>query len=144
MQAGTYRVSSPFGMRSDGMHRGIDIASVVPGRSYLGAPIFAAEDATVVEARGALEPGQPGWVNGFGGWLWLRHRIGGATVDTIYGHVYPANIYVKAGQQVKAGQHIADVGGNGGVPPHLHFEVWTAPGRVGGTAVDPLPWLVVG
>src|SRR5699024_2114737 len=25
--------------------------------------------------------------------------------------------------------------------PHLHFEVWTSPGRTGGTAIDPEAWL---
>lgn len=137
VQAGTFRITSGFGPRSDGMHRGIDFASIVPGKNYAGADIYAMEDAVVVEGSERLN------VSGFGGWVWLRHVIGGQTVDTIYGHMYQRDILVKKGDKVQRGHLIAKVGGNGGVPPHLHAEVWIggAAPRVTGAAVDLAGWL---
>lgn len=79
---------------------------------------------------------------GFGNWVWLRHVVAGRTVDTIYGHMYRHKIHVKKGDVVRRGDKIAEVGNNGqSSGAHLHFEVWTSPGRVGGVAVDPAPWL---
>ena len=119
------------------MHRGIDFASATPGRDYSGAKIFAMADGVVIEGRERQN------VSGFGGWVWLRHSIAGQVVDTIYGHMYQNKIHVTKGDRVTRGQHIADVGDNGDVDgAHLHAEVWTTPGRVGGTAVDPTPWLI--
>lgn len=134
IKAGTFRISSGFGMRGGTEHRGLDIFSVVPGQSYDGADIYAAEDGVVIEARSG--------VSEFGCWIWLRHAIEGKTVDTIYGHMYPDDLLVTKGQRVKRGQLIAYVGNNGqSSGPHLHFEVWTSPGRVGGKAIDPAPLL---
>jgi uncharacterized protein YgiM (DUF1202 family) len=54
--------------------------------------------------------------------------------------MWNARKYVKAGQTVKAGQHIADVGANGiATGPHLHLEVWL--GGYGKTSTDPLVYL---
>ena len=109
------------------MHRGVDFAAP------LGTPIYAAADGMVVESRSG--------VSGFGCWVWIRHTINGARVDTIYGHMHEDGLLVKAGQVVKRGQFIARVGNNGqSTGPHLHFEVYLAPGRIGGTAVDPMSW----
>jgi murein DD-endopeptidase MepM/ murein hydrolase activator NlpD len=45
---------------------------------------------------------------------------------------------VAKGQQVKAGQKIAEVGNRGhSTGPHLHIEVTTA----AGTKINPKPWL---
>lgn len=123
------------------MHRGIDFASITPGKSYAGADILAAHDGVVVEARGAAKQGDPGWVNGFGSWVWLRHLIDGQRVDTIYGHMPYTSFAVKSGDTVTAGQKLAEVGSEGDSSgPHLHFEVWPG-GRLGGVAVDPEFWL---
>lgn len=112
------------------MHRGIDYG--VP----LGSPLYAMEDGVVVEGSERQN------VGGFGGWLWTRHQINGQVVETIIGHMYQRDIYVKKGDRVKRGQLVALSGNNGdSTGPHAHVEVWTAPGRVGGTAVDPAPWL---
>lgn len=124
---GTYRISSGFGLRGGVPHRGIDYAAP------LGTPILAAADGTVVEARSM--------VSGFGCWVWLQHLIGGQRVDSIYGHMFEADLMVKAGQAVTAGQQIARVGNNGeSSGPHLHMEVWPG-GRLGGVAVNPAEWL---
>lgn len=95
------------------------------------------EDGQVVEGSERAQ------VSGFGCWVWLRHVVAGQVVDTIYGHMYQRDILVKKGDRVKRGQLIAKVGGNGGVPPHLHAELWVggkAP-RLTGQAVDLALWL---
>jgi hypothetical protein len=61
----------------------------------------------------------------------------------VYGHIIPE---VRKGQRVEAGQRIArinpDQNTNGGVAPHLHFEVhryvWVPPGT---DRLDPAGWL---
>ena len=128
---GVWSVSSGYGMRWGSMHAGLDFAAP------LGTPIYAVADGTVIQ--GADRP--PGAVSGFGNWVWIDHQstLG---VDTIYGHMRLATILVKHGDRVKAGDKIAEVGSEGGsTGPHLHFEVWGSPGRVGGKHMDPAPWL---
>ena len=112
--------SSCFCMRWGVMHDGIDLA----GR--LGSPIVAVGDGVVVEA---------GFAGGFGRWVAIRHANGDYS---IYGHMY--RYYVKVGEHVRAGQHIADIGSNGrSTGPHLHFGV--ARGSATGPFLDPVPWL---
>lgn len=123
----TCRLTSGFGMRAGVLHRGMDFAAA------LGTPIYAVADGTVVESRSG--------VSGFGCWVWIRHTINGERVDSISGHMYPADLLVTAGETVRRGQLIARVGNNGqSTGPHCHFEVW-AGGRLGGSTVDPAPWL---
>lgn len=134
MAEGTYRLSSPFGPRGGGMHKGVDFGSTA------GAAIYAAADG-VVSAAGSA--------SGFGQWIVIDHNIDGAVWSTVYGHMFPEGVLVKAGDTVSAGQHIADVGYNGEVDPpgpggaHLHFETWSG-GHDSGTAVDPQPWIDAG
>ena len=112
------------------MHLGIDYA--VP----VGTPIYAPADGVVVEGRERTRP-----VDGFGSWIWLdcQESIG---LDLIFGHVVGARTVVKAGDRVKAGDLIGHTGNEGdSTGPHLHFETWTAPGRIGGKAVDPAPYI---
>lgn len=95
-------------------------------------------------------PGGDGGVRGGGHWVWGPDPAGWVVVDhpteagsgaTVYGHVVRE---VAVGDRVVAGQRIAhvnpDSGTNGGVAPHMHFEVhpwaWQA-----GSQIDPLPWL---
>lgn len=128
---GSWRVSSGYGSRWGSMHAGLDFAAP------LGTPIYAVADATVVQGKERA----PGSVSGFGNWVWLdaQKALG---KDFIYGHMRWADIYVKRGDRVKAGQLIARVGSEGGsTGPHLHFEVWGSPGRLGGAHEDPALWL---
>jgi murein DD-endopeptidase MepM/ murein hydrolase activator NlpD len=112
--------SSCFCMRWGVMHDGIDLAGP------LGSPIVAVGDGVVVEAGPAA---------GFGLWVAIRHANGDYS---IYGHMY--HYYVKVGQHVRAGQHIADIGANGhSTGPHLHFGVSHASPT--GPFIDPVPWL---
>lgn len=113
-------------------HRGIDIAQAIK------TPIFAFADGVVVAA---------GPASGFGQWIVIDHKIDGKLYSTVYGHMFPEDIFVKTGDTVKAGKHIADQGYNGEVIPagpggsHVHFEVWEGGRLGGGHDVNPRPWL---
>jgi murein DD-endopeptidase MepM/ murein hydrolase activator NlpD len=107
-------VSSSFGRRWLGWHRGVDIAAVQ------GAPIQAAA-AGVVVASG-IEPR-------YGRVVKIEHDHGFLTV---YAHNL-ANT-VEVGQRVAAGQEIGNVGQTGRASgAHLHFEI-----RHEGRVVNPL------
>lgn len=129
MKQGTYTVSSGYGPRWGNFHAGLDFAAPI------GTPIYAVADGVVVEGRERYN------VAGFGSWIWLdcQDSVG---KDFIYGHVKHDGIMVKAGDRVRAGQQIGVVGNEGqSTGPHLHFEVWGAPGRLGGAHQDPAPYL---
>lgn len=129
MKQGTYQVSSGYGPRWGTFHAGLDFAAPI------GTPIYAAADGVVVEGRERYN------VAGFGSWIWLdcQDSVG---KDFIYGHVKHSGILVKAGDRVRAGQKIGVVGNEGeSTGPHLHFEVWGSPGRLGGAHQDPAPYL---
>lgn len=108
-------ISSTWG---DGRnHKGIDITG------DHGTPIFASCDGTVAFA---------GWSGEYGYLIVINHRGG---YQTAYAHM--SSIYVKAGQTVKSGDVIAGCGQTGiATGDHIHFEV-----RIGGTAVNPAPYL---
>ncbi|MEV0297067.1 peptidoglycan DD-metalloendopeptidase family protein [Nocardia sp. NPDC050710] len=133
MKTGTYRITSGFGPREGGeFHRGVDMGADA------GTPIYAAADG-VVAAAGAAD--------GFGAWIVLDHNIDGEAMSTVYGHMFPNDITVSAGEHVSAGQQIALVGYNGQTVPagpggaHLHFETWSGTRLGGGQAQDPAAWL---
>lgn len=131
MKAGTFTKSSGFGPRWGTHHAGTDYAAPI------GTPIYAAADGIVVEGRDRAQ----GSVSGFGSWIWIDAQ-NSCGKDLIYGHVQHAGILVKRGDRVRAGQQIGVVGNEGqSTGPHLHFEVWTSPGRLGGKAINPDAWL---
>ncbi|WIM73429.1 M23 family metallopeptidase [Corynebacterium suedekumii] len=77
---------------------------------------------------------------GYGGLVVIEDRIAGRTVATAYAHSWQHGIHVSVGDQVQAGQHIADVGSSGmSTGPHLHFEV--RDGGTNGEYIDPAAWL---
>ncbi len=111
------RVTSPFGMRSMGDHRGIDYG--VP----VGTPVVAAHSGTIVEVRES---------SSYGNMIRIRGDDG---MDTLYAHL--STFGVQQGQQVIAGQQIALSGNTGrSTGPHLHFEVIR-----NGNKIDPAPLL---
>ena len=104
-------ITSRFGLRHDpidgGMrhHNGVDIA--VP----TGTKVKAIAAGRVVEsaARG-----------GYGNLVSIQHAGG---MLSLYGH--NAQLEVKVGDQVEAGQTVALSGSTGrSTGPHLHFELW--------------------
>lgn len=112
-----YSLTSPFGWRWGRMHEGIDMACGT------GTPIYAADGGTVVYS---------GWYSGYGMYIKIDHG-GGRT--TTYGHC--SALYVKVGEKVYKGQHIAAVGNTGNsYGSHLHFEV-----RENGTPQNPFNYI---
>lgn len=114
---GYSRISSPFGPRTlwgrYDYHLGIDI----PAPS--GTNIVAAADGEVVIST---------YHYSYGYYCLIDHGSGYAT---LYAH--NSQLLVSAGQVVKQGQHIAEMGTTGSSSGnHLHFEV-----RVGGKVTDP-------
>lgn len=122
--------TSEFGPRWGSMHEGVDIAQ---GQ---GTPILAFADGVVTHS--GADPGGYGW------YVIIDHDVNGETFSTLYGHMFEKDVFVKVGDTVYAGQHIANEGYNGGVSPpgpggsHLHFEVHVPGYR---NPVDPGPWL---
>jgi murein DD-endopeptidase MepM/ murein hydrolase activator NlpD len=109
------RVISNFGPKAGGLHNdGINIAAPE------GAPIKAAENGVVVYAGNELR--------GYGNLLLVRHSDGWVSA---YAHT--SKFKVAAGEKVKQGQIIAEVGSSGNVDrPQLHFEL-----RKGTRAINP-------
>lgn len=112
-------------------HNGTDFS--VPDRT----PIYAVCDGVIVEGNDRAA----GTVSGFGNWIWQDSQDEHG-VDVIYGHMRHKDILVRRGDRVTAGQLIGYVGSEGqSTGPHLHLELWSPPGRVGGGAMNPEPWL---
>lgn len=126
--------ASGFGQReaptagATSWHDGIDFS----GPGIHGKPIYA-------PAAGIVD--QAGPAQGYGNWIIINHDINGQKVSTLYGHIDDGHVFVRAGQRVQAGDHIADVGNSGvSTGPHLHFGVYPG-GWKQGKGVDPMPWL---
>ncbi|MGH2828825.1 MAG: MCE family protein [Actinomycetota bacterium] len=110
-------ITSPYGPRWGRMHTGIDIDGAT------GEPIIASAAGTVTMAT---------YFSGYGNAVMIDH---GGGVSTLYGHL--SALDVREGDVVAQGEVIGSVGCTGNCTgDHLHFEI-----RVGGTPVDPLPYL---
>ncbi|MBB6021381.1 murein DD-endopeptidase MepM/ murein hydrolase activator NlpD [Paenibacillus sp. JGP012] len=113
------RITSSFGYRihpitgKKTLHAGVDVG--VP----IGTPVYAAKAGTVIFAD---------YMGKAGNAIMIQHE----DMETRYYHLN--KIKVEAGQEVQAGEEIAESGNTGGsTGPHLHFEV-----RVNGNPVNPL------
>ncbi|RBY80380.1 M23 family peptidase [Blastococcus sp. TF02-09] len=115
------RVSSCFGRRWGTFHGGVDIAAPI------GTPVYSAHSGVVQRA---------GTATGFG---YAVYILGDDGYVTVYGHVN--RYFVQAGERVRAGEEIAEVGNRGqSTGPHLHFEAHPN-GVMYGGQVDPVDWL---
>lgn len=127
-------ITSPFGPRWGTQHRGVDLGKE---GGCAGEPVFAAQAGTVVYAGAASGFGGPDPA----GWVVIDHPAEDGGDTTVYGHIVRE---VNVGQRVEAGQRIGHVNPssatNGGVAPHLHFEVHRYVWGVG-NQMDPIPWL---
>jgi len=111
-------VSSGFGERGGKPHDGIDIPA------ERGTPVEAAADGVVLYSGDEIK--------GYGNLVIIRHSGG---IITVYAHG-DKNL-VSEGDEVKAGQQVAQVGDSGtATTTHLHFEV-----RVDEQPRDPLDYL---
>lgn len=118
--------TSGFGPRWGTMHDGLDFGAPI------GTPIYSVADGVVTRS---------GPASGYGNWITVKHEIDGEVVESLYGHMRADGLHVQVGDEVKAGQHIADMASEGfSTGSHLHFGVY--PGGWGaGAGVDPKPWL---
>jgi murein DD-endopeptidase MepM/ murein hydrolase activator NlpD len=108
------------------------------GRGHDGQDIFAGCGTPVVAAReGKVVEAETGGAEG--------HYVVVETADgrqQAYLHLlHPGS--ARRGERVGAGERIGSVGQTGNADGcHLHFELWTAPGRfTGGRALNPRPAL---
>ena len=95
---------------------------------HLGIDIFSPADANVYAPIDGKVFSVANHVQAFdyGGCLILEHETDDVVFYTLYGHLAPASLSLKAGEPVKAGQVIATLGvasENGNWPPHLHFQI---------------------
>ncbi len=117
---GHTKITSPFGYRIHPitkvkkLHTGTDIGI------RTGGTIVAAQSGRVIKAD---------WFGGYGKCVMIDH---GGGIVTLYAH--NSKLLVKSGQEVKAGDKIAESGSTGNsTGPHLHFEV-----RVNGKPTNPV------
>lgn len=113
-----YEFTSPFGVRWEKLHAGIDLAAPE------GTPYKAVHGGVVTAA---------GYAGGYGYAVTIRLPDG---TEMIYAH--SRRVLVQVGQTVKAGDVIGQVGNTGySYGTHLHFEVHDASGK----PFDPVPLL---
>lgn len=136
--SGSVKTSS-YGMRGGSMHHGIDLQAPGGSAGSYGKDIVAAYDGVV--HRSAV-------IGGYGECVQIRHSNG---YHTVYAHLVKGSRTVSAGQQVKAGQKVGEMGNTGNVLPkptsskplqgtHLHFEIWKGvPYR--SSSINPEPYL---
>jgi murein DD-endopeptidase MepM/ murein hydrolase activator NlpD len=110
-------VSSPFGRRGRGWHRGIDIPA------HMGTPFRAAAAGTVIAS---------GYEDRYGRVIKIDHGLG---LVTVYAH--NLRNLVEVGDAIAAGQVIGQIGRSGRASNyHLHFEI-----RHDGISYNPLSLL---
>lgn len=113
------KVSSRFGWRWLSFHEGIDLPAPI------GTRVVAAHDGVVVYSDDGLR--------GYGNLVVLKGR----DIVTVYGH-NKRNL-ARVGDQVRQGEHIADVGNSGkSTGAHMHFEIRLKDSDGKLVAVDPL------
>ena len=117
-------ISYGYGMRSGGMHQGLDFT---PGA---GAPIQAIADGTV---RVATDTG-----GAYGVHVVVDHEIDGQLISSHYAHMIVGSIQVAPGDKITVGTVLGRTGNTGrSFGAHTHFELLLN----GTTHIDPLPWL---
>lgn len=120
-------------------------------RSYFsyGEKVYAVADATVVSAKDGLPDNVPRTAAGFNTAvpLTMENVAGNAIVLDLgdgqfayYAHLKPGSVRVKAGDRVRRGGFLAQIGNSGDARwPHLHFQVATSPDIL---ASEGVPFLI--
>ncbi|UAC47843.1 peptidoglycan DD-metalloendopeptidase family protein [Bacillus aquiflavi] len=116
-------ISSYYGPRWGGFHRGIDIAK----RGTV--PVVAAADGVVIRSY---------YSDSYGHAVFISHSINGKVYTTVYAHL--DSRFVQDDQRVSKGQFIGYMGNTGDSRgQHLHFEIHEGPWNGSkSNAVDPL------
>ena len=105
------RISSHYGYRTDPLYKVQKLHTGIDFCAPIGTPIFCTGDGVVEKVERNL--------GGYGNNVIVNHGFG---YKTRYAHLKKSHVTV--GQQVKRGEHIADVGNSGkSTAPHLHYEV---------------------
>jgi murein DD-endopeptidase MepM/ murein hydrolase activator NlpD len=112
LQGKSFSVTSNFGQRDMGNHKGIDL------KAESGTPVVAASSGRIVKADATSDP------NGYGGQVLIRHDAEGNTFYTKYGHLRKIN--VSKGALVSKGQVIGESGG-GKNDPNRGCLLYTSP-----------------
>jgi hypothetical protein len=130
LQGKTFSVTSNFGQRDTGNHKGIDL------KAESGTRVVAAASGRVIKADTTSDP------NGYGGQVSIRHDADGNTFYTKYAHL--RKIDVSKGDIVNKGEVIGESGGGKNDPnrgrstgPHLHFEILDSTSK----SIDPTSYL---
>lgn len=120
-------VTSEFGIRSLGDHKGIDI-----GKRGASVPIVAAADGQVFRSY---------YSSTYGNAIFITHNVNGKVYTTVYAHMESRN--VRGNETVKKGQVIGYMGNTGrSYGAHLHFEMHEGPWNLEKTnAVDPRKYI---
>lgn len=120
-------------------------------RSYhaYGKPVLAVADSKVVISRDGLPENVPGHNEGFSPAVPITpDTVAGNTIVLALGgqqfahylHLQPGSLRVKAGDHVRRGQVMAQIGDSGDArEPHLHFQVSTSSNPLAGEGV---PYLI--
>lgn len=110
------------------------------GHRHQGQDLAAAEGTPVVAPRGGVIETVHYQAEGAGHYVVLDGEA--EDRDYVFMHLRDGSITVKAGERVRTGQRIGEVGSTGdSTGPHLHFEVWVGSWNAGGEPIDPLPLL---
>jgi peptidoglycan hydrolase CwlO-like protein len=116
-------LSSGFGTRSLGNHKGVDIAASGT------VPIVAAADGVVIRSY---------YSSSYGNAVFISHSINGQIYTTVYAHMRSRG--VSEGEVVSKGQQIGIMGNTGrSYGQHLHFELHKGPWNISkSNAVNPV------
>jgi murein DD-endopeptidase MepM/ murein hydrolase activator NlpD len=101
-----------------GLHTGDDLEATAAEQNT-PVPVYAISDATITSVSN---------ISGYGGLIVLTVNIQGQNYTIYYGHISLASSAVKAGQTVKAGDFLANLGKGcsaetSGERKHLHFAI---------------------
>ncbi len=120
---GSYRFTSPFGLRNDPLGAGRKMHSGADFAGPYGMPVYTTASGTITFA---------GWQSGYGRLVKVKHDFG---METRYAHL--AKIRVSVGDRVSRGDQIGDMGNSGrSTGTHLHYEV-----RIDGDPVNPMKYI---
>jgi peptidase M23-like protein len=110
------------------------------GHRHQGQDLAAAEGTPVVAPRGGVVETVEYQARGAGHYVVVDGES--EDYDYVFMHLRSGSIPVVAGQRVRTGQLIGEVGNTGASSgPHLHFEIWVGGWYTGGEPIDPLPLL---